>query len=110
MILHTKDHKTFHMAAPKFREAIGYTRLLSTLFDITQEDAELWFRGKGAGHGVGLCQWGAKGMADAGRSYQEILEFYYPGAQLTGKGTLDDAPGHGEPVEPETEPTEVDPE
>lgn len=112
LVLHTEDHKTFHMAAPKFRETIGFTRLLSTLFDITHEDSKLWFRGKGAGHGVGLCQWGAKGMADAGKSYQEILEFYYPGAQLIGRGAIHGAPGRDEsrPYEAETEPTEVDPE
>jgi stage II sporulation protein D len=40
------------------------------------------FEGQGAGHGAGLCQWGAKIMADRGASYREILAHYYPGAEL----------------------------
>jgi len=38
--------------------------------------------GVGAGHGVGLCQWGAVGRARAGQSYQQILAAYYPGTRL----------------------------
>lgn len=38
--------------------------------------------GSGAGHGVGLCQWGAVGRSRAGQHYQRILEAYYPGATL----------------------------
>ena len=38
--------------------------------------------GQGAGHGVGLCQWGAVGRARAGQGYQEILAAYYPGTSL----------------------------
>jgi stage II sporulation protein D len=40
------------------------------------------FSGRGSGHGVGLSQWGAKGMADNGRSYREILSHYYPGTSI----------------------------
>jgi len=36
--------------------------------------------GRGFGHGVGLCQWGAQGKAVAGRTAEDILDFYYPGA------------------------------
>ena len=39
-------------------------------------------RGEGAGHGYGLCQTGAKGMADAGASFREILRHYFPNAEL----------------------------
>ena len=39
--------------------------------------------GAGAGHGVGLCQWGAIGRARAGHSYREILSAYFPGTDLT---------------------------
>lgn len=38
--------------------------------------------GAGAGHGVGLCQWGAVGRARAGHGYQQILAAYYPGTRL----------------------------
>ena len=38
--------------------------------------------GAGAGHGVGLCQWGAVGRARVGQSYQQILAAYYPGTRL----------------------------
>ncbi|MEE8575019.1 MAG: SpoIID/LytB domain-containing protein, partial [Thermodesulfobacteriota bacterium] len=41
------------------------------------------FTGNGSGHGVGLSQWGAKGMAASGSSYKSILNHYYPGTRLT---------------------------
>lgn len=68
-----------------FREILGYRYLKSTLFDIQIDGNRFIFSGKGAGHGVGLCQWGAKGMAEEGKTYREILEFYYPGATLLQK-------------------------
>ncbi len=40
------------------------------------------FNGKGFGHGLGMSQYGAKGMAEAGNNYQEILEHYYQGAKV----------------------------
>lgn len=40
------------------------------------------FTGKGWGHGVGLSQYGANGMANAGYTYKEILEFYYTGVRV----------------------------
>jgi SpoIID/LytB domain protein len=44
------------------------------------------FTGKGFGHGVGMSQWGAQGMAITGASYQEILAHYYLGTALTPVG------------------------
>jgi SpoIID/LytB domain protein len=44
--------------------------------------AAFTFRGGGWGHGVGMCQTGAIGMANSGKSYQEILRHYYIGSQL----------------------------
>ncbi len=41
------------------------------------------FHGAGSGHGVGLCQWGARLQADKGRSYTKILSFYFPGSVLS---------------------------
>lgn len=69
----------------KVRNALG---LRDTLFTITREHhpdgsiASFTFYGRGFGHGVGLCQVGAFGMARAGRSYDEILKTYYQGVQI----------------------------
>ena len=54
------------------------------------------FAGKGWGHGVGLCQVGAYGMAMRGSDYKEILAHYYPGTTLT-KGDSAGAPVAGVP-------------
>lgn len=41
-----------------------------------------FYDGKGFGHGVGLCQWGAQGKAQKGWTARQILDFYYPGAKI----------------------------
>jgi stage II sporulation protein D len=45
-------------------------------------DAIEFHGGRGFGHGVGLCQWGAQGMAEAGATYTDILQYYYPQAVM----------------------------
>ena len=45
-------------------------------------EEELLFAGMGYGHGVGLSQYGAKGMAEAGYTYKEIVEYYFTGASV----------------------------
>ena len=47
------------------------------------------FTGSGWGHGVGMSQYGMLGMAQAGRSYQQILGHYYPGTTLVGRAPTD---------------------
>jgi stage II sporulation protein D len=62
--------------------------LWSTLLNITlSADGSFIFNGKGFGHGVGLCQWGAIGQSRLGIDYKNILEHYYPGTVL---GRIDD--------------------
>ena len=65
-----------------FRRIVGYDTLKSTLFAVAVDGEVARFSGRGYGHGVGMCQWGAKGMADQGASAWQILTFYYPGATL----------------------------
>jgi len=61
--------------------------LRSTAFDI-QERADgskvswLAIDGRGAGHGVGFCQWGAVGRAREGQTYRQILTAYYPSTNV----------------------------
>ncbi len=70
------------ISATVFREAVGYQRLPSLWFDVHRSGSDFVFEGRGSGHGAGLCQWGAKIMADRGSSYREILAHYYPGTDL----------------------------
>lgn len=70
------------MSGEDLRKTLGYGNIKSTIFKAEQGADAFIFTGRGNGHGVGLSQWGAKGMADAGYSYKEILEHYYPGAKL----------------------------
>ena len=62
--------------------ALGWDSLRSTLFEVRRDGDRFAFQGYGAGHGTGLCEKGAGVMADEGRSYREILAFYYPGATV----------------------------
>jgi stage II sporulation protein D len=65
------------------RTADNSTILRSTAFDITLSDNSVIINGRGFGHGVGLCQWGAMYLAAHGRSSGEILSHYYPGTEIT---------------------------
>lgn len=64
------------------RKAVGYTIVPSTQFAIESVGAEVVLTGYGAGHAVGLCQWGAKELAELGYSFTTILQYYYPGTEL----------------------------
>ena len=65
------------------RRHLGYTKLWSTWVTQIQKTRKGFsFQGRGSGHGVGMCQWGARGMAEAGHPVAEILQRYYPGAEL----------------------------
>lgn len=68
-----------------FRLGVGARALRSLLITNlrTTQGPAASFDGAGLGHGVGLCQWGAQGMALAGRQATEILAFYFPGTALT---------------------------
>jgi stage II sporulation protein D len=56
--------------------------LKSTLFEVTRQGDSFVFRGAGYGHGVGMCQMGAIGMATAGKTHAQILAHYYRGSHL----------------------------
>lgn len=77
-----KSGKVVTMKGEDLRKALGYATLRSTLFKVEHGRKGFVFKGMGSGHGVGLSQWGAKGMADAGASYRKILRHYYFGTTL----------------------------
>jgi len=72
-----------HIKATALRKALGYTNIFSTRFEVFEpEDGKFLFLGRGSGHGVGMCQWGARGLAVKGRTYREILRYYYRGCSI----------------------------
>jgi len=70
------------VSAQKLRLLLGFDVLRSAIFEARVERTQVVFTGRGSGHGVGMCQWGAEGMARAGKTYDEILEHYYPRTEL----------------------------
>jgi stage II sporulation protein D len=70
------------ISAVNLRKAIGFSVLKSTNFEVRISGNDALFTGIGYGHGVGLCQWGAKQRALEGFDYREILSYYYPGTRL----------------------------
>jgi stage II sporulation protein D len=68
--------------AAQLRQRVGYTRIKSLDFELERTAQGFRLNGRGYGHGAGLCQWGAKVLADRGQGYAEILAHYYPGAEL----------------------------
>jgi stage II sporulation protein D len=65
---------------------LAIRRLLKNLpsaMAVLDRDGDGWIvRGGGWGHGVGMCQWGAVGRAEAGQGYRDILRAYYAGAEV----------------------------
>ena len=67
----------------EFRNRVGSTTVLSARFRVQElEGGGVRLDGRGYGHGVGLCQWGAKVMGEQGKAAEEILRHYYPAAEI----------------------------
>ncbi len=70
--------------AEEFRKSVGATELRSLrVGSVRLRRGGVEFSGSGSGHGVGLCQWGARLQAERGRGYEQILEYYFPGSTLS---------------------------
>jgi stage II sporulation protein D len=84
MIL-TAGGKSYRMSGDALLLSWGrmrrWHRLRSAKFDVERRGRGTLFRGRGLGHGVGLCQWGARGLAEEGYGWKEILSHYFPTAE-----------------------------
>lgn len=85
--------RVYSLRAESLRHACNYAnaeakldppkqKLYSSFLNATVDGDSVIFRGRGYGHGVGLCQYGAEGMARAGYDPVQILEASYPGAKI----------------------------
>ena len=75
----TLDGREFYSRA---LSVLGYKVIPSALFDVTRDGQNFNFTGHGVGHGVGMCQWGTRGRADAGMNAAQILSAYFPGTAI----------------------------
>jgi stage II sporulation protein D len=67
-----------------FRKIIGDVRLPSTKFRVAKDSSGAFtFIGQGYGHGVGMSQWSARGLANHGRGFEEIIQAFYPGVKIS---------------------------
>ena len=72
------------ISCQELRLGIGPGQLKSCNIDVIKKESDdsFSFSGRGFGHGVGMCQIGAKQLAEEGKKYDEILRFYYPGTEI----------------------------
>ena len=78
----SKSSKT--LTKNSIRTPFGTSKLKSQWFDVEFEDGIATFEGHGFGHGVGMSQYGAMGMAAEGFTYDEILTWYYTDVEIWG--------------------------
>jgi len=78
----TRRGRKIKISGKKFRDIIGPNIIKSNKYDITMRGYYVDLIGNGWGHGVGMCQWGAHAMSKERYKYDEILNYYYPGAEI----------------------------
>jgi len=71
-----------HINGKRFYALLKPKGLRSFTYSIKKKGTSFIIAGKGIGHHIGLCQWGAREMINRGYDYKKILQFYYPGTQL----------------------------
>lgn len=81
--------KTF--TGEQWRKMLGLSVVKSLKFEIRESEKGVELAGRGYGHGVGLCQFGANGMGRQGVAYEEIIRHYYTGVDLSPAPSLADA-------------------
>lgn len=70
------------MSGDDLRRMVGYNKLHSTQFKVADKGRSFAFTGRGSGHGVGMSQYGAYGLANSGKSYSQIVKHYYNGVEI----------------------------
>ena len=82
LLFTARDGKITTIPGIKFRGIIGPNTVKSNKYEVVMRGYYFDLIGKGWGHGVGMCQWGRTGWPKSRHKYDEILSFYYPGADI----------------------------
>ncbi|HQO04226.1 MAG TPA: SpoIID/LytB domain-containing protein [Spirochaetota bacterium] len=87
------DNGRIKLTGNQFRLLVSPRRIRSLYFTAKKTKQGLAFNGHGWGHGVGMCQYGAKGMAEKGVQYKDILKYYYTGIDIVNINNKKNTPG-----------------
>ena len=82
LLITTRTGENLEISGKEFRAMMGFNVIRSNLYDVSMRGYFLDIVGRGWGHGVGMCQWGAYNMGKKRFKYKEILSFYYPESVL----------------------------
>lgn len=77
-----RSGKVLNISGKDFRNIVGPNLIRSNKYEVVMQGYYFDLIGGGWGHGVGMCQWGALGMAQERYGYKEILKYYYPGVEI----------------------------
>ena len=79
----TLDFSGAKAGAVAFRLAIGSEKMKSTMLEnIKIQDGTLCIEGRGYGHGVGMSQWGARALAEEGKSAEDIVKYFFKDVEI----------------------------
>ena len=81
-IKHFKGSGNLHTLSGKRVYSLLNKKVKSFHYSVEKNGSTVTFKGRGYGHHLGLCQWGAKEMTSQGWNHKDVLIFYYPGTQL----------------------------
>lgn len=85
----TLDFSGAEVSAVAFRLAIGSEKMKSTMLEnIKIQDGTLYLAGRGYGHGVGMSQWGARALAEQGKSAEEIIGYFFKDIEINDLSEL----------------------
>jgi len=80
--IHFKGSGNLHTLSGKRVYSLLNKKVKSFHYSVERNGSIITFKGRGYGHHLGLCQWGAKEMTSQGWNHKDVLSFYYPGTQL----------------------------
>jgi stage II sporulation protein D len=83
-VRHRKFRESGYAFWIKLGQRFGWDKAPGNLFALKQNQSYISVTSRGAGHGVGMCQWGAIGMAQQGKDYKQILAHYFSGTVVSG--------------------------
>ena len=82
LIIESRSGKKIRISGKRFRDIVGPNLIKSNMYQVRMQGYFFDLIGRGWGHGVGMCQWGAYNMAKQRFRYEEILDYYYPGGEI----------------------------